>query len=151
MIKTYFKIAWRNIRSNKTYSGINIAGLSIGLASFLLIATVVINELSYDKSWSKGDRIYRLIDENKALGEKSISTNAPIGPQLSVNFDQVESYSRISRSSYDFKINNNPVELNVLEVNPSIWEVLDLKVLQGDPKKLVEGYPNIVKIGRAHV
>lgn len=144
MIKTYFKIAWRNIRSNKTYSGINIAGLSIGLASFLLIATVVINELSYDKSWSKGDRIYRLIDENKALGEKSISTNAPIGPQLSVNFDQVESYSRISRSSYDFKINNNPVELNVLEVNPSIWEVLDLKVLQGDPKKLVEGYPNIV-------
>ncbi len=77
MIKNYFKIAWRNIKSNKMYSGINIAGLSIGLASFLLIATVVINEMSYDKQWTRGERIYRLIEENTELGEKSISTRFP--------------------------------------------------------------------------
>lgn len=144
MIRNYFKIAWRNIRSNKTYSVINIAGLSIGLASFLLIATVVINELSYDKHWSKGDRIYRLIEENKGIGEKSISTAAPLGPQLLANFDQVETSSNIRRSSLDFKLKNNPVELNALEVNPTIWDIIDLKITQGYPQHFVEGYPNIV-------
>ena len=144
MLKNYFKIAWRNIKGNKTYSGINISGLSIGLASFLLIATVVINELSYDKKWSKSDRIYRLLSENSAIGELSESSDAPVGPQLAANFDQVETYSRIRRSNYDFSIQDDPVSFDVLEVNPTIWEVLDFNVLHGTPEKFVEGYPNIV-------
>lgn len=144
MIRNYFKIAWRNITGNKTYSAINIAGLSIGLASFLLIATVVINELSYDKTWSKSERTYRLLSENTALGELDESTNAPIAPQLAANFDQVQTYSRIRRSNYDFSIENDPVSFDVLEVNPTIWDVLDFEVLQGTPKEFVEGYPNLV-------
>ncbi len=144
MIRNYFKIAWRNITGNKTYSAINIAGLSIGLASFLLIATVVINELSYDKNWSKSDRIYRLLSQNTAIGELNESTAAPIGPQLAANFNQVETYSRIRRSNYDFRMQDDPVSFDVLEVNPTIWEVLDFKILQGTPKKFVDGYPNIV-------
>lgn len=144
MIRNYFKIAWRNITGNKTYSVINIAGLSIGLASFLLIATVVINELSYDKTWSKSERTYRLLSENTALGELDESTNAPIAPQLAANFDQVETYSRIRRSNYDFNIENDPVSFDVLEVNPTIWDVLDFEILQGTPKEFVEGYPNLV-------
>ena len=37
MLKNYFKIAWRNLVKNKTFSVINIAGLAIGVTSFLLI------------------------------------------------------------------------------------------------------------------
>jgi ABC-type antimicrobial peptide transport system permease subunit len=40
MFKNYFKIAWRNLRKNKTFSIINITGLSIGVSCFLLIALV---------------------------------------------------------------------------------------------------------------
>lgn len=144
MIRNYIKIAWRNIKSNKTYSGINIAGLSIGLASFLLIATVVINELSYDRQWNKGGRIYRLIVENTGLGEKRVSTPSPMGAQLAANFDQVENYTGINQGSINFKFGNDPIELNTLEVNPSIWDILDLKILQGSPQNFTEGYPNLV-------
>lgn len=36
MLKNYFKIAWRNLSKNKAYSIINITGLAIGLASFIV-------------------------------------------------------------------------------------------------------------------
>lgn len=144
MIKNYFKIAFRNIKSSKVYSGINIVGLSIGLASFLLIATVVINELSYDKEWSKGNRIYRLIEENTALDQKNVSIAAPLGSQLAANFNQVEASTRIEKRVTDFKLTHDAVPLQTLETNPSIWKILDLKVLRGKPQQFVEGYPNLI-------
>ncbi|SDS75206.1 putative ABC transport system permease protein [Gillisia sp. Hel1_33_143] len=144
MIRNHFKIAWRNIKSNKTYSGINITGLSIGLAAFLLIATVVINEMSYDHQWSKGNRIYRLVEENTNLGEKGISTASPLGPQLIENFEQVETSTEIYTGSTNFKFDNSPVELTSLEVNPGIWNLLDLQVLQGNPQNFTDGYLNLV-------
>ena len=49
MIKNYFKIAFRNIFQNKIYSFINIAGLSVGIASCILILLYIQNEFSYDK------------------------------------------------------------------------------------------------------
>ena len=48
MYNTYLKIAWRNILKHKLYSGINIIGLSIGIAASLLIGVYIKSELSYD-------------------------------------------------------------------------------------------------------
>ena len=144
MIRNYLKIAWRNIRANKVYSIINIAGLSIGLSSFLLIATVVINEYSYDKQWSKGDHIFRITSENTATGEKYVSTPTPLGPQLDHNFDQVESYCRINQYSIPFVFKKDPVEINSLSADNTIWNFLDLKIVEGTPKKMIAGYNNLV-------
>jgi len=60
MFKNYFKIAWRNLLKNKTFSLINIIGLASGLACFILIALYVADELSYDRFNEKASRIYRI-------------------------------------------------------------------------------------------
>ena len=49
MFKSYLNTAWRNIKKNKIFSFINIAGLSIGMAACLLILQYVNFELSYDQ------------------------------------------------------------------------------------------------------
>lgn len=61
MLIIYLRIALRNIIRNKTFSLINIMGLSIGLVSFLGISLYVIDELSYDRFHKNSDRIYRAI------------------------------------------------------------------------------------------
>jgi putative ABC transport system permease protein len=61
MLTTFLRIALRNIIRNKTFSLINIIGLSIGLVSFLGISLYVIDELSYDRFHKNSDRIYRAI------------------------------------------------------------------------------------------
>src|SRR6187200_690925 len=60
MIRNYFKTAWRNLRKRKAYSIINILGLTLGIASCVVIFLVVQYELNYDKFNSKADRIYRV-------------------------------------------------------------------------------------------
>src|SRR5260370_8900382 len=57
MIKSYFKIGWRNILRNKGYSFINIGGLAIGMSVAILIGLWVYDELSFDKYHSNYDRI----------------------------------------------------------------------------------------------
>ena len=58
MLKNYLKIVLRYIKQNKIFSFINIAGLSIGMASVILILLWVQNELSYDRFHSKSTTHY---------------------------------------------------------------------------------------------
>jgi putative ABC transport system permease protein len=57
MIKNYFKIAWRNLFSNKTSSFINISGLSIAMAISMLIACWIYSEWSFDRQFKNYSRI----------------------------------------------------------------------------------------------
>ena len=68
MIKNYLKVALRSLIKQKAYSAINILGLSIGIASCLLIVLFVTDEFSYDKFNTKADRIYKMTLDGKVLG-----------------------------------------------------------------------------------
>jgi hypothetical protein len=60
MFRNYFKTAWRNLLKNKTFSVINVLGLAIGIASFLLIVNYLRFEYSFDEFNANKDRIYRV-------------------------------------------------------------------------------------------
>ena len=60
MFKNYFLLTLRNVWRNKAFSAINIFGLSIGIASCLLIVLYVLHEVSYDQHFSKAGQIYRV-------------------------------------------------------------------------------------------
>lgn len=57
MFKNYFKTAWRNLLKGKLHAFINIAGLSIGMATAIAIGLWVHKELSFNKYFSNYDRI----------------------------------------------------------------------------------------------
>ena len=64
MLKNYLKTAIRNLRKQRTHPIINIAGLAVGMAVFLLILSYVGFELSFDRYHSKADQIYRVVQSN---------------------------------------------------------------------------------------
>jgi len=148
MIKNYIKIAFRNLLKNKVYSLINIIGLTTGLAACLLVASVVVDELSYDRFWKRGDTIYRVLDIGTSDGaeEKGSRTFSGLAPELKKRFPEVKAYCRMESHSERIKISNDKegVAFDLLNSEPSIWEVLDFKVLEGNPQKYMEGYKNLV-------
>ncbi len=97
MIKTYFKIAWNNLKKNKIFSFINIFGLSVGLASCMLITLYIINELSYDRYQKNGDHIYQLATTFIQQGKetKMPNTPAPMAQTMKMEFPEVEQASRL--------------------------------------------------------
>jgi putative ABC transport system permease protein len=77
MFKNYIKIAWRNIKSNKLYSFINVLGLTIGLTCCLLITLYVIHETSYDSYHKNINHLYELATTFVKEGKEDPKPNTP--------------------------------------------------------------------------
>jgi putative ABC transport system permease protein len=139
MIKNYFTIAWRNLLKNKIYSVLNIAGLAIGLASFLLIAIYMLDEISYDRYNEKADRIYRINSDIKlGGGELHLPVTSDMMGQLLIkDYPSIEQYTRIYASSGRKLIKKDNVfinENNVANVDSTFFEVFTLPSIAGNTR-----------------
>src|SRR5215471_4573548 len=97
MLQNYLKIAWRNLVKNKSFTIINILGLSLGISVCLIIMLFVQDELSYDRFNKKSDRIYRLVFKANINGGK-ISESVimpPVAAALKNDFPEVEEATRL--------------------------------------------------------
>src|SRR5580765_7629920 len=98
MLKNYFKTAWRNLMKNKTFSLINIAGLSIGMAACLLILQYVSFELSFDQFNKNAADIYRVTNDryqNGKLIQHGTITYSAIGKAMQDDFPEVANHTRV--------------------------------------------------------
>jgi len=150
MFRNYLLIAWRNLLKNKTFSFINITGLAIGLACFLLIALFVLDELSFDKYNEKADRIYRINADLKFGGADlhfPLSSDM-MGQVLKKDYPQVEDYVRIYSSSGNKLIKKGDAfinEFNVAHADSTLFNVFTLPAIAGDTRTALN-QPNTVVI-----
>ena len=150
MIKNYFKIAWRNLLKNKTFSAINIIGLASGLACFILIALYVADELSYDKYNEKANRIYRVNSDIVFGGGNLHMAQAPdpMGPTLKKDYPQVEEYVRFydPMGIHRIKKGNEYIrETNTVYADSTLFNVFTLPAIAGNTKTALNE-PNTVVI-----
>lgn len=150
MFKNYILVAWRNLRKNKTFSLLNIAGLAVGLACFILIAMYVMDELSYDKHNVKADRIYRINSDIRFGGTdlRLAVCSDPMGATLKKDYPQVEQFVRIYASSGSKLLKKGTgfiEEVNVAHADSTIFEVFTLPVVAGNPKTALNE-PNTVVV-----
>jgi putative ABC transport system permease protein len=89
MFKHHLKIIYRNILSNKLHSVLNIAGLAVGISSFILILLYVNHELTFDRFHKNFNNIYKL-----TLGN-SFSTMAPFAVVLKDKIPEIEKIARV--------------------------------------------------------
>ncbi|MBV6438389.1 MAG: hypothetical protein EPGJADBJ_00010 [Saprospiraceae bacterium] len=96
MIQNHFKIAWRNFHRQPFFAGINIAGLSVGLASCWLIGLYFFHEKSFDRFLPDADRICTVALDLKMQHEEGRTTNTPppLGPRLAADFPEIELAAR---------------------------------------------------------
>jgi putative ABC transport system permease protein len=93
MLQNYLKTALRTLRGDKTYAGLNVTGLALGLAGGLLIYLFVGFHLGTDSFHPHADRIYRVVlDIHSEDGsvEREPGSAAPMGEALRKEFPQVE-------------------------------------------------------------
>src|SRR6476646_6820761 len=99
MFKNYFKTDIRNLWKHKTFSFINILGLTIGLTSFILIALYIFDELSFDRLHKNAANIYRVV-ESKTSQDGGSSRRAGTGFQVSARaktgLPEIKDAARIS-------------------------------------------------------
>ena len=151
MFKNYFKIAFRNIIRHKAYSFINIIGLSIGMACFILISSYIIYESSYDKFHKDSERIYRIDFQNdytKAGSDIFNKTPAPLALALESDCPETEIVTRLreeSRSPLIHIDENSYLEDKFFYADPNFLTIFSFPLNSGNPKTVLnEPYSIII-------
>ena len=148
MFRNYVKIALRNLWKNRVYSGINVFGLAIGLATCLLITLYVADELSYDRYHEQADRIYRVV-HHASWDEGNLnlaSTSAPYGPTLKQNYPEIEQAVRImAEGGGPMQYGETKIKVDdVLFADQNLFQVFSYPFLYGDPTTALSKPESIV-------
>src|SRR5882672_3554815 len=152
MLLNYFKIAFRVIARQKLFSIINITGLAIGLASFILIASYVKNELSYDGSFTNADRIYRVAANLHLESGPSVRavTSPPMAGIIHEDFPEVEKVLRISRSSRPLSYQDKTFfDIKLYTADSSFFDLFDFSFAAGHPANALSQPNSIVLTSQA--
>ncbi len=151
MFRNYLKVSWRHLLAGKANSVISISGLAVGVASAILIALYIQDELSYDQFHEKKDRIARIVERIDHSGEiKAALTSLPVGPQFLSDYPEVENFVRFMSmgSTLTIKVEDRIFrEDRFIRTDSTLFEVFDFKLLQGDPKAALAG-PNQVVLSK---
>jgi ABC-type antimicrobial peptide transport system permease subunit len=132
MLRNYLIITIRNIVKQKTYSFINIAGLAVGLASFILIVLWVQDEFSFDRFHENTDNIYRVVNFEKYSNEEEMyfsQTPAGLAPILKSDFPEIKEVTRVRLvNDVIFKYQNKTFnEENVIFADPSFFLIFSFQ------------------------
>ncbi len=150
MFRNYLKSAYRNLSKHKAYTFINIIGLSVGLASCLLIANFLNNELSFDLFHKESHNIYRinhLMADNTGAITKMANTPPALVPGIRSNFPEIKKatqmrYIRRTLLEYD---DRRFIENHGFYADSLFLEIFSFPLIIGDSNTALD-QPNSVVI-----
>lgn len=145
MIFNYLKISLRSMLREKSFSIINIAGLSIGLVTFLGISLYVVDEFSYDQYHEKKDRIYRAIINASFDGQVHKWGAVPnqVAPTAVKEIPEIEKATRLFHHNFgDIAFISTSTEkfseTQLFYADPEFFEIFSISLLQGNSKKVLD-------------
>ena len=152
MIKNHLKILFRSIVRQQFYASINIIGLTIGIATSLLISMYIVDELSYDKFHADAEDIFR-VDLNGRLGEQEFNscyTSAPAAEGFLLDIPEISSSTRIAFWD-DVNIENGEesfTEKKLLLADSNFFSFFSFRLLEGTASGVLNG-PNKVVLTKS--
>ncbi|TDB65918.1 ABC transporter permease [Arundinibacter roseus] len=157
MIKNYLKIAWRNLLRNKIFSAINTIGLSIGLATCLLIGLYVADELAYDRFHEKAGQIVRVYFKGTMNGGNILDAHVmpPTAHTLQREYPEVLQSTRLRQAgSPVVQRGNDSFKANAVAfVDSNFFQIFSFPLQKGNlTTALVRPYTAIIsaEMARRH-
>lgn len=155
MITNHIKLAWRNLKSNRMFSVINIVGLSLGLAITILLFMFITYERSYDSYYAHKGDIYRtLVHTGESYGNQIFCTSpAALAPALKSDIPNVKYAARMLKHDFGQTAFVKVDDVNFLEkelywCDPELFSIFDIEFLKGDSNTALNR-PNTVTISQS--
>src|SRR5215213_9960089 len=147
MLRNYLKTAFRNLWKNKTYSFLNILGLSVGITCAALIFLWVEDELNFDHHNSKIDRIYQVY-ENQAYEGKIYTFSATPGPLAKGMKDELPGVKNTCRTTWQQRVLFSRDDKSIYEEgfygDSSMFSMFTLPFVQGKTNRVFDQLHSLV-------
>jgi len=143
MLKNLILIAWRNIRKDKTYSAINILGLTIGITCSMFLLMYILDELSFDRYHANAGNIYRVVSNIKEPDNAFTWAVAqqPLAPELRDNYPEVKNAVRFDGLGPKpmFKSGDKSFyENNFYLADSTVFDMFTYPFVAGDPNTALD-------------
>lgn len=148
MIRNFFITAWRNITRNKTFSLLNVFGLTIGIAVCIVISVWLRRELSFDNFHPKGKQIFRIANTFKSESESfsQAGSGSALGAQLPKQLPSIQSACRVITTEI-FKVktgNDQFIESNCIIADSNFFNFFGFHLKNGEPNKVLASLDQLV-------
>lgn len=148
MFKNYIITALRTLWRSRGYSFINVTGFAIGIACTILIIMWVKDELSFDSSHEKKDRIYRVLVNSKA-GDDELNVGVTPGilaPMLEDEYPEIEKATRFKwLGSFTFVVGDQRISERGSGITDSkLFSIFTFPFIEGDPGTCLDNPRSIV-------
>lgn len=138
MLRSYFKIAFRNLSKNKGYTFINIAGLAMGMAVALLIGLWIQDELTYNRYHKNYDRLAQVWQHNIYNGVKQSQMANPAVMAEEIRNSFGGDFKYVIQSSWNFgrilAVGDKKFNKSGMYWEPEVIDMFSINLLQGDPE-----------------
>jgi putative ABC transport system permease protein len=143
MLINYLKSALRNLFKDRISLIVNVLGLSISFAGFLLIFQYVLFQRSFDRFHEKAGRIYRVAHETYQGGKlelKNAVTYPAVGPALQAAYPQIETAVRVRRIPIVVEYGRTKfMENELFAADSSFFNVFSFPLTSGAPASVLSG------------
>ncbi len=138
MLKNYFRTALRNLRRQKTFTLINLAGMALGMTGFILLAQGAGTKLNADRFHENADRIYGLVQVLPAEDKTerhTVSLPAPLLALLKAEFPDIEAGTRVRPGGQRIlrQGDRSFYERDLLFVDPGFLSIFSFPMVSGSP------------------
>lgn len=152
MLQNYLLLALRTFSKQKLHTAINILGLSIGLASAILIFLYIHSELGYDSLFPKPEQTYRLaLKITNAQGEVNYDNTMPggWGKRMKADLSEVIEDFKYIWIGYPTSLRERDSERIMLTeelywIEPDIYKTMYFPLVKGNAEKALENPNSLV-------
>ncbi|WP_179336717.1 FtsX-like permease family protein [Winogradskyella ludwigii] len=134
MFKNYIKIAIRNLWKNRTFTALNVVGLTVAFGVALLLGMYAVFQLSFDRFHEHGNEIYQVYTEDSGLNgiEANISKSEPFAAALREEVTGVEKITRYNGSGVLLTYQDKQLGMGTAYVDPDFFDMFSFPIIKGD-------------------
>lgn len=136
MFRNYIKIALRNLWKDRTFTALNIVGLTAAFGVAFLLSMYALFELSYDKFHKNIGSIYEVYTNeqtNKGI-ESSESNPIPFAGALKEEVPGVEKITRYLTGAPLLTYKGKTFRVGSSWADPEFFEIFSFPIIEGDAK-----------------
>ena len=140
MFRNYLKIAWRSLWKERTFTFLNVFGLSVAFGAAILLSTYALFELSYNKFHENAENIYQVYHTayTPKGPEPVVAQPLPFADALQDEVPGISKITRYNGGGVLASIDNNQVHLQSAFVDPEFFSIFTFPVLKGDKNPIVD-------------
>ncbi|MFN8348365.1 MAG: ABC transporter permease [Spirosomataceae bacterium] len=143
MLVNYFKIALRNLWKNRLFTGINLLGMSVGMACVVVLVLFAQKCLTFDEFHQNGDRLYYVQTESN--GRKHSHTVYPILDQLRKDYPEIETGTHIQTWYWPWiHYGTKDVQESTVFADSTFFEVFSFPLKYGNAATALKGRNSLV-------